>query len=109
MSYGKKQPKLDAKKALFHLRRGHKALTTNGWCQGQPQNAAGQVCLIGALWPIQEGWSDARDYLWNALSAAEQDEWSLVGWNDAKGRTAAEVIDLYDRAIAQAEADLEAA
>lgn len=76
-----------------------------GWCQGA-YRIGESVCLVeGVRDPAFEPkyWHIAYDYLKRALPAPW---WTRSGYNDAEGRTQAEVIAVYDRAIDLRRADL---
>lgn len=72
-----------------------------GWCKGADRNRDGRYCLMGAI--------NAATDDWDALAPARQGIYRLVGdtprtWNDAIGRTQAEVLAVLDQAIAAEEA-----
>lgn len=94
-----------------------RARIEKGWCQGHyaltaeseiPLSATGPPaawCAIGALIDVQSRpFPREAD---NFLEAAVM-EWSgyanVLRWNDEPGRTQADVLALYDRAIAKAKA-----
>lgn len=74
----------------------------NGWCQGAFCNDEGAMCAFGAV---------NRSALFfestpakNALKAALPEPYdSVMFYNDQRGRTQAEVVALFDRAIASLE------
>lgn len=84
------------------LRAVRERLVTQGWTQGAMQNAIGQVCLVGAGSCLSSNaWLATRVALYRAM---EPDRGELSQWNDAPGRTFAEVLALLDKAIAAEEA-----
>lgn len=85
-----------------------------GWTQGAyARDAAGSACSIGAnaqcfctLGALRLASDGDRD-LARAAAAALRDRHSMVwidDWNDTPGRTQAEVVALFDAAIAAEEA-----
>lgn len=79
------------------------ALVGKGWCQGEyTAKIDGKPiawCARGAVLAVcPTGASDASWLLWNVVNE------DIVHWNDAPGRTQAEVIQAFDRAIELAEA-----
>jgi len=90
-----------------------------GWTQGAmactvdgrslPSLAAGSPeacrwCAIGAITDARNTsvWSDAIDTLRAVVAARTQhsaDEVQIVWWNDAPGRTQAEVVEVYQQAL----------
>lgn len=87
------------------------ALSERGWCTGQPENAAGQVCLIGAIntaaYGSAEPLGNSDDYYTPAVNAVAEALWdleitssyesfsgstsALFAWNDHPSRTAFQV------------------
>lgn len=91
--------------ALPVLRRGWERIA-KGWCQGADAlSAAGRISPLSAKavkWSASgaiEGPDPfaARDVLMGITGC------SLRAWNDTPGRTQAEVLALFDRAIAECE------
>ncbi len=83
------------------LREGRKRIE-RGWCQRCSLSKAGEVCALGALGD-QFGWimvTAATDALQKAAGASCLS--TISRWNDSPGRTQADVLALYDRAIAMA-------
>lgn len=86
-------------------------LFERGWQQDAMHNKAnGHVCLVGALHCAifgqpQVNWDDVeidalldlRTGVLVTLGMAMEDD-AIAGWNDAKGRTFTEVIDVLDAA-----------
>lgn len=78
----------------------------SGWCQLDERNAAGNVCLVGAFRAMGVGTDmTARAFgamgfpvHWNARHSVYVWDSSVPTWNDAPGRTKAEVIDRLRRA-----------
>lgn len=65
-------------------------LRRDGWCQGQTVDEQGKRCLVGAI-------MDTASKDWGALyQAVGRRHIGYVQWNDARGRTAAEVIALLE-------------
>jgi hypothetical protein len=75
-------------------------IDTHGWVQGTEQNAAGAVCLTGAL-----RFCDPRPGDWLIAREVFRQRKHAEGWNDAKGRTKAEVQD-YLRSVEITDAEL---
>ena len=100
--------------ALRMLREGRRRIE-QGWCQGSwAQDADGNAtnpwrpgavcwCATGAL--LNDGANDDGSGWWEATArlktvlGEQQRGDDVPGWNDARGRTRKEVLDLYDRAI----------
>jgi hypothetical protein len=85
--------------------REARALIERGWCQGSSsrnnEDGTTSYCLLGALSTVNKRYHvyyTAKDHVEEIL------EVPIPVWNDAPGRTQAEVLDLFDRAIAKAEA-----
>lgn len=100
------------------LRRGRERVA-KGWCQkaqardadGFSSNAdspsAAQWCAIGAI--VDEADEsgarlEAQRALRGALGRSRLTYYAVVEWNDTPGRTQAEVITLFEKAIAAEEA-----
>lgn len=87
-------------------------LVEHGWCQGTGRDASGRVCALGAIGHSLRDLNGNVEYD-RAINAesflARLENFSGPGdvayWNDAPGRTMAEVIDRFDRAIATAICD----
>lgn len=91
--------------------RAARAKLERGWTQvAQARDARGEPvergapeavawCLLGAIHPKHECVGDTCRVLTSVLGV---DRSRFVSWNDAKGRTQAEVLDAIDRAIALA-------
>lgn len=76
-------------------------LLEKGWCQKIGTNAQGQHCIVGALdvvVPKAPGFYPAYDYLRSVLGSN-----NLISWNDEPERTFDDVINLLDKAIANAD------
>jgi hypothetical protein len=72
-----------------------RAAVEAGWCQGFSRDE--RVCAIEALWKAANG-AYARSVVF--LEHARPAGWpSVIAYNDAAGRTKAEILALYDRAI----------
>ena len=88
-----------------------RALVAEGWCQGElevidPDPAVpNRYCPIGAILAAAPG-DGAAEPSWPgaaaraALRDANGIEGSLAEWNDAPGRTQAQVLEAFDRAVA---------
>lgn len=93
----------ELKSTVEYLREARDILIEEGWTQGAYVTPRG-YCAVGACSHV----SPARYAspittsiimpLWEALAAEGIDY--IFEWNDAPGRTKEEVIDLFDRAIA---------
>ena len=100
-------------KMLDGLRRA-RALVERGWTKGEPaRNAAGEGChpssqhavewsAFGAIYATVPTYADylAACARLQDLIGASPEDLNLSLWNDAPGRTQADVLDLFDRAIA---------
>ncbi len=92
-----------------HLRLLSRYLTVHGWCQGRLWDERGRRCLLGAqLAVLAAGYGtpatamDARRHLMEQFTRHDRSVRSVDQWNDAPGRTAAEVHRQLD--IAQSRA-----
>lgn len=81
-----------------HLRLVSRYLTVHGWCQGLLWDQQGRRCLLGAqLAVLQAGYGTeatvmrARNYLMEQFTSQERGIRTVDQWNDAPGRTPAEV------------------
>ncbi len=90
---------IESDTALGALLRARRRVTA-GWCQHFTHLRSGadvQYCAVGAL--RQELWEvGATPYLEMAVPPGYGR--SVILYNDSRGRTQAEVVALYDRAIA---------
>ena len=92
------------------LLRMRDTINERGWCQGKAQDEQGRVCLVGAYdfvtdtkltdhgIIIDEGLKPTdtfRDSAYHRLGEALN--WLVTDWNDAPGRTQAEVIAFLER------------
>ncbi len=78
-------------------------LIEEGWTQGFYCNGC-RRCLVGALaLATSQSWGDAEDgeAANLLLSCTDGSKKLLVDWNDVKGRTKTEVLDLIDMAVAK--------
>ena len=87
-----------------------KALVAEGWCQVHFHTADGkQHCAEGAI--MMAGGYDPHRYipavraLSNVVEPVLGEFCSVMLWNDREGRTQAEVLDAFDRAIRLAKDD----
>jgi hypothetical protein len=79
------------------LRKAGDVLRERGWCQGNLEEK-GRVCLLGATGIAAHGYPSAPDS--NEVHDALRlviDRWPIE-WNDARGRTQAEVESALDAA-----------
>ncbi|MFE0460740.1 hypothetical protein ACFW1A_15975 [Kitasatospora sp. NPDC058965] len=95
--------------AATHLRLVSRYLTVHGWCQGLLWDPHGRRCILGAqLAVVQAGYGTeatamrARTYLMEQFRRLQPGARSVDEWNDAAGRTAAEVHRQLDIAAARA-------
>ncbi|MFF2039005.1 hypothetical protein ACFVVX_01150 [Kitasatospora sp. NPDC058170] len=92
-----------------HLRLLSRYLTVHGWCQGQLWDQDGRRCLLGAqLAVLAAGYGtqatalDARRHLMEQFTALDRSVRSVDQWNDAPGRTPAQVHRQLDIAATRA-------
>ena len=87
------------------LRAAKDLLVADGWVRGEPRNPNGR-CIVGAMQDATGGPTTGRYFpMRTALFAhLPSRECHLAAWNDAPGRTFAEVLALLDKAIAAEEA-----
>jgi hypothetical protein len=69
-------------------------LIEKGWCQNATQIGE-SYCMMGAIASVTDVWSPSINVLGKAIDTP-----SIVGWNDTSGRTQAEVLAAFDKAIA---------
>ena len=86
-------------------------LMENGWVQEYYRNEE-KHCILGAIAFVNYiSGADAEDtpesHLLRELSGVDNTCHNIAWWNDRPGRTFAEVMDLFDRAILEAK-ELEA-
>ena len=93
------------------LRHALALLERDGWCQGAARDADGRRCTLGAINAalcLDEG-AGATEEVRTAVSALRvcgegtPHRRLLVDWNDAEGRTEAEVLEAFRAAIAREE------
>lgn len=81
------------------LIRGKAWLESHKWVQGEAGDLRTCACALGALEAgSEDGYSSETFELVSDLAGG-----SIFRFNDTPGRTKAEVLDLYDRAIAACE------
>lgn len=83
-----------------------RALIARGWCQNTQIDADGNVCVVGAI-KLAAGVEHISVYrhLGFTMDTSRPNEtWPAV-WNDAPGRTQAEVLARFDAAIARLAAE----
>ena len=95
--------------AATHLRLVSRYLTVHGWCQDLLWDDRGRRCLLGAqLAVLAAGYGTqntavhARHYLMEQFTAQDPAIRTVDQWNDAPGRTAAQVHRQLDIAAARA-------
>jgi hypothetical protein len=83
-----------------------KGLVANGWIQGELYDDHGNYCVMGALYEAEATDRGFADALVSLCGAAAVDcvnsgvgKHPIADWNDAPGRTQAEVVALFDRAL----------
>jgi len=98
-------------KSVIEVLKEAREKIRQGWCQGGPARDhrdatistgdpnACKWCLFGALMAVTDDWDGPR------AAIKEFTGCSLAEWNDAPGRTKAEVLALLDKAIERAEAE----
>ena len=89
-----------------------RARIERGWCQGYYGDAAGNVCLLGAIRERKYRYNGLVGHLAAAIEGGMPHDrmWrspTVMGFNDAPGRTKEEVLALIDRAIERALAPAE--
>lgn len=97
------------------LRRARERVAiSGGWCQGVAYGIAGSNCLLAALQVEREYGFDLYPVI-DLIVAEMPESWKLladfgarraaliVNYNDVPGRTQAEIVALFDRAIAMRE------
>lgn len=85
--------------ALVADLRAIRDLLEKGWCQGSMRDRYGGMCLFAAMSTQVAATSDLR---WRELCSAIYDvngNKAVIPWNDAPGRTQAEVLKMLDNAI----------
>ncbi len=76
-----------------------RSLVERGWCQYQGDDGLGNVCASTALnRATNRNQSFSTDHARFALVSAIEWE-NIPAWNDHPGRTKAEVLEAFDRAI----------
>lgn len=90
------------------LRRARERVSRpGGWCPGQLRRGDA-VCAMGAIRSKGGRWSVIENLAVRYLDRAVPDVGVLVpGYNDAPGRTQADIVELYGGAIALCEAELQ--
>lgn len=92
------------------LRAIREHLVTHGWTQGEMRSPDGRCCVLGAfdaLLPFvarADGLVQRRQAVRRALWRVIPPAMEISDWNDAPGRTFADVLALLDQAIAAEEA-----
>lgn len=101
-----------ADKSVIAILHAARARVASGWCQGNAAMRDGTLCMFddanqwcasGALYAARratgerEAWHRGAVFLRQAIGS------EITRWNDRQGRTQAEVVAAFDRAIALAE------
>lgn len=76
------------------LVRAKERIVERGWCQNTLESHDGRLCLMGALGEPEDL---ATSRAWECVECVTTEFFEL--WNDAPGRTEADVLDALDRAI----------
>src|SRR5688500_11013094 len=96
---------------LTVLRDARAMLSEGRWCKGQLDDGNGNHCAIGAVSVAGSGDVFGDDYgAINALAAAltrGQHAYGVVNFNNEPATTLADILALFDRAIAAEEAKLQ--
>ena len=125
-AYFRNDPKHWTQKTLYRARNGMAINNTMAAAEGKHRGAA-SACTMGGLWigvPLELLQQDLRkgamqlvdkaaEYIKRAIPEVTPDwivsnDHGVEAWNDAYGRTFAQVMAVFNRAIALAEADEEA-
>ncbi len=94
---------METKEVLIAAR----GLIKKGWIQGvdsQVRNGVTCYCAVGAVHSVLPGiyQTEPLEALRGALSVHDKARGGVMSFNDAEGRTQAEVLALFDRAIERA-------
>lgn len=79
-----------------------RALIARGWCQGalyKGTSKAPEYCILGAIYSVAPEKSKQDDAIDAVRWALPDRRGGLSYYNDAPGRTQAEVLEVMDRAI----------
>lgn len=94
------------------IREARRLLFEFGWCQHRLINEEGKLCLEGALGVAANGTTQGNvpQSLLQTVGKAAYPEgnpevFGVYIWNDAEGRTFAEIVEALDRAEKIAEAE----
>ena len=87
---------VESKERLRQMLVAARNLVEAGWCQ-YALRSGDKYCALGALRACADNPYHERYGLWHMEHIINDYLWN---WNDAPGRTQAEVVDLFDRAIA---------
>lgn len=72
-------------------------LMVKGWTRAKFEDEDGRVCLLGSL--TRSNFLNEADFI-EVLEALRQvTGFSILGFNDARGRTFNDIIDVLDKAI----------
>lgn len=93
-----------------HLMRARAYLVEHGWCSHGAGDSYGRVCVASAIAAVSVAKLHSGTAGWlmgKALGVfpSRIDGYTIGRWNDAPGRTYAEVLAAFDRAIELALAD----
>ncbi len=91
---------------IERLRAGRDLIDERGLARGKIEDDQGRLCIVGGITRQsridEEDMTLALAYLAKAIPA---DLLAIAAWSDSAGRTKADVIAIYDRAIDLAIAD----
>lgn len=77
---------------------GRRSLVANGWCQGSTLDYQGRHCAVGALRPFIVACFAVREL----MAVLPHELTNVPAYNDLPTTTLADILALYDRAIARA-------
>lgn len=84
---------------IEHLRAAKEYLFERGWTQRTQEAADGSVCLIGACAKVAGVIGEMTYRLPAVLALSDALDECCWSWNDRRGRTFDEVVDLIDATI----------
>lgn len=82
------------------LKKARNQLAQHGWCQGKFSQGQ-RCCAVGAMYVASATGGGSITPACTFVESLLERE-SLTGWNDAEGRTKAEVLELFDIAYIHA-------
>lgn len=77
---------------------GRRSLVANGWRQGGTLDGQGRHCAVGALRPFKVASTAVREL----MAVLPHERTNVPAYNDDPTTTFADILALYDRAIARA-------